>query len=160
MNWDEYFTQLLEPVAAKSKDRSRQVGCILVGEHHQLLSTGFNGMPRGCDDDAPERHERPEKYYWAEHAERNAIYNAARHGVSLDYAGAYISLFPCMDCARALVQSGVRFVCAPRPDLDDPQWGPHFRRALLLFDECSVRYEPAPDVWPEQYTIPLEALPK
>lgn len=139
MNWDHYFTELLGPVAAKSKDPSRKVGAIITGPHHEIRSTGFNGMPREVHE-LPHRVERPEKYLWYEHAERNAIYNAARHGAALEGCTLYVSMFPCIDCARAIVQSGIKRVVAPTPDLKDPKWGEGFERALEMFNEAGVTY--------------------
>ena len=83
MNWTEYFLGLAEQVKLKSKDQSTQIGAVIVGEDNEVLSTGYNSFPRGMDDSKQERQERPEKYFWFEHAERNAIYNAARVGTPL-----------------------------------------------------------------------------
>ena len=128
--WHEYFIKMAFFVSTKSKDPSTKVGCILVGEDNQVLSTGFNGFPRGvrefdfrCEheqfgihsDDIKARWDRPMKYQWVEHAERNAIYNAARHGASLKNATAYLNWEPkpCADCARALIQVGVTSIVGP-----------------------------------------------
>ncbi|MGY6246215.1 deoxycytidylate deaminase [Bosea thiooxidans] len=138
MDWDRYFMNIAGQVALKSKDRSTQVGCVIVGPDHEILATGYNGFPRGIDDDAPERHERPEKYFWTEHAERNAIYAAARIGTPLKGCTAYVTLSPCMDCARALVQVGVATIVCDEPDLTNPTWGEHFARLSRLFEEASV----------------------
>ena len=83
MDWKGYFLGIAEQVKLKSKDESTQIGAVVVGEDREVLSTGYNSFPRGLDDSLKERQERPEKYFWMEHAERNAIYNAARIGVSL-----------------------------------------------------------------------------
>ena len=149
MNWDDYFTGLLAPVAQKSKDPSRKVSAIITGPNHEIRSTGFNGMPRGCEE-LPHRTEKPEKYLWYEHAERNAIYNAARHGASLDGCTLYVSLFPCVDCARAIVQVGITRVVAPAPNLQDPQWGAGFERALEMFNEAKIETKSTPQ--PEEPT--------
>lgn len=110
MNWDSYFMEMAELVASKSKDRSTKVGCVIVGPNHEVRTTGYNGFCRGIDDDVDERHERPEKYLWTEHAERNAIYNAARNGIRIEDCTAYTTVFPCADCARSFIQSGVKRV--------------------------------------------------
>jgi dCMP deaminase len=138
LNWDEYFSNLAEAVALKSKDRSTKVGCVLVGPEHEIRSTGFNGFPRGVNDDIEERHERPEKYFWTEHAERNAVYAAARTGAHLKDCTAYVTLAPCMDCARALIQSGITCVVCPEPGLSLPVWNEHFKRLTPLFKEAGV----------------------
>ena len=113
MNWDEYYIEGAKWVATKSKDESTKVGCILVSDSNEVLSTGFNGFPRNCNDDVPERHERPLKYDWFEHAERNAVYNAARNGVMLLGSTAYVTHPPCKDCARGLIQAGIKEVIWP-----------------------------------------------
>lgn len=137
-SFDNYFLDLARHVSTRSKDRSTKVGCVLVGPDNEIRSTGYNSFPRGINDDAPERHERPEKYLWTEHAERNAIYNAARVGTPLKGCRAYLPWFPCMDCARALVQVGCIEVVAIKPDLSDPKWGADFQRATVLFEEAGV----------------------
>jgi len=143
---DEYYMGLATAAGAASKDRSVQVGCVFVGPDGDVRATGYNGFPRGVDDEVEERHQRPEKYLWSEHAERNAIYNAARAGVALKGCRVFIPWFPCMDCARALVQVGVVEMIAVRPDLDDPKWGPDFRRVFVLLEEgrVLVRYFDGP----------------
>jgi len=79
MNWQEYFLGIAEQVKLKSKDESTQVGAVIVGKGHEILSTGYNSFPRGLDDSRPERQERPHKYPYFEHAERNAIYLSLIH---------------------------------------------------------------------------------
>lgn len=101
---------MAEYVSTKSKDKSTKVGAVIVGPNNEVLSVGWNGFPRGVNDDVEERHERPAKYEWTEHGERNAIYNAARHGIRLDGTTLYTTHDPCADCARAIVQSGIRHV--------------------------------------------------
>ena len=142
MNWDIYFMEMALLVASRSRDRSTKVGCIIVGPDNEIRTTGYNGFPRGIDDENESRHERPEKYLWTEHAERNAIYNAARIGTPLKGCRAYLAWFPCMDCARALVQAGIVELIAYKPNLDDPKWGGEFARVSVLLTEAnvSVRY--------------------
>ena len=108
MNWTEYFLGIAEQVKLKSKDQSTQIGAVIVGTDNEVLSTGYNSFPRGLDDSLQERQERPEKYFWFEHAERNAIYNAARVGTPLKGSVIYLtSGLACMDCARGIVNSGI-----------------------------------------------------
>lgn len=138
-DWDKRFMELARHIAGWSKDRSAKVGCVIVGVDNEVRATGHNGFPRGAKDDIEERHARPQKYRWAEHAERNAIYNAARIGVPLKGCRMYLPWFPCMDCARAIVQSGISEVVAMQPDLQHPQWGDEFALALELFAEVGVQ---------------------
>jgi dCMP deaminase len=136
--WDRRWLDLATMIGSWSKDRSRGVGCVFVGSANQILSTGYNGLPRGIDDDVKERHERPEKYDWFEHAERNAIYNAARSGTILHGSEVYSSLFPCVACARAIVQVGASTVVAHHPDLDDDRWGREFEMSMAMLKEAGV----------------------
>ena len=112
--WDLYFLELAFAVSKKSCDTSMHVGCVIVGPDNEIRSTGYNGFCRECEPNE-ERLTRPAKYDWTEHGERNAIYNAARMGVSLKGCTAYISCdprekggtCPCLDCTRAFIQSGI-----------------------------------------------------
>lgn len=139
MDWDNYFMGLARAVSARSKDRSTKVGCVIVGPDNGVRASGYNGFPRGINDAAPERHDRPENYAWTEHAERNAIYAAAKNGIATDGCRAFLPWFPCMDCARALVQAGIVEVVGIRPDTSDPKWGADFIRAETLFAEAGVK---------------------
>ncbi len=83
--WDRRFLELAKMFGTWSKDRSAGTGCVIVGSDRLLRVTGYNGFVRGIDDEVSKRHERPEKYLWTEHAERNAIYNAAKlAGIGID----------------------------------------------------------------------------
>jgi dCMP deaminase len=108
------------------------------GSQHEVRVIGYNGFPRGIDDSVEERHERPLKYRWTEHAERNAIYVAARNGIALANCRMYLPWFPCMDCARAIVQVGLIELIAYRPDFNHATWGEDFRIANQLFDEARL----------------------
>jgi dCMP deaminase len=117
--WDALFVELARTYARKSKDESTRVGAVIVGPDHDQRAGGFNGLPRGVVDDpvrfpwSASRHRRPEKYSWYEHAERNAIYNAARAGVATGGCTMYVAGGPpCADCARAVIQAGIVEVVA------------------------------------------------
>src|SRR5215470_5170402 len=103
--WDHRFLALARHISEWSKDPSTKVGCVIVASTNEVRALGYNGFPRNFDD-SPSRLERPHKYLWTEHAERNAIYAAARAGVPLEGCRMYLSWFPCVDCARAAVQVG------------------------------------------------------
>lgn len=105
ITWDQLYMSMAYLIAMKSKDRSTHVGCVIVGEDNSVRTLGFNGFPRGINDDDDHKHERPEKYFWAEHAERNAIYNARS---DIRGSRAYVNFLPCADCTRALIQTGVQ----------------------------------------------------
>lgn len=141
MCWDEYLHGVAEAVAKKSKDRSTKVGAVIVGPNHEIICTGYNGFPRGVDDNVAARHERPAKYQWTEHAERNAIYTAARRGIALEGCGMHLTWMPCMDCARGIVQVGIKYVIGVALRLDDPQWVEQFKLTKELFAEAGVIYQ-------------------
>ena len=112
ISWDEYFMGVALLASMRSKDPSTQVGACIVGPDNIILSTGYNGFPRGCSDDefpwAREGAETETKYPFVVHAELNAILNAG--GKSLRGARIYVALFPCNECAKAIIQAGIREV--------------------------------------------------
>lgn len=116
MTWDEVWIKQAHEFSKKSKDPSTKVGCIIVGEGNIVLSMGFNGFPRYIDETKAERWEKPAKYVWVEHAERNCCYNAARFGIKLLGATAYMNWdpIPCVECTKALIQSGIRSIVGPK----------------------------------------------
>lgn len=112
LSWDAYFMGIALLSAQRSKDPGTQVGACIVGPDRKILSVGYNGMPTGCSDDAMpwEREGKPmeTKYLFVCHAELNAILNYA--GGSLKGARIYTTLFPCNECAKAIIQAGIREV--------------------------------------------------
>ena len=132
-----------QAISQLSKDESTQVGALLIGDEGEGGPWGYNGAPRGCAADEDERfQQRPEKYMWAEHAERNAIYAAARTGFRTVGCTIYVTHPPCMDCARAIVQAGIKRVVTVRPPpAFIERWREHMSRSQRLFDECDVIYE-------------------
>ena len=141
MNWNEYFFKMADLVSEKSKDRSTKVGAVIVGPDHEVRSTGFNGFPRGVRDDVDARHERPAKYLWTEHAERNAVYNAARNGVHTFGTTMHLNCWwPCADCARAIIQAGVARVVvhASRVNAHDSRWSDSCAVGLEMLREAGV----------------------
>jgi dCMP deaminase len=146
-NWNEYYLAICRAVAARSKDPNTQLGCVIAGPAHEIRSTGYNSLPRGIRDDVPERLERPTKYLWMEHAERNAIYNAARCGTPLEGCTLYVEIMPCMDCGRALVQAGIREVVISSERMKEyssEYYNEHFRMVEVLFEEAGIRVQRVP----------------
>lgn len=135
------YLEIARATAKLSKDTSTQVGALILGPSQEVRSLGYNGAPRGCTADVDARgRERPEKYFWFSHAELNAITNAARVGTPLLGSSLIVTHFPCMDCARAIVQSGIVEVFCPEPEAEFVnRWQEHTMRALLLFEECGVK---------------------
>lgn len=143
--WDRRWLNMVKEVLSWSQDRSTKCGCVIVSPDNAVLAVGYNGLPRGIEY-TEERHERPEKYYWFEHSERNAIYNAARTGTSLVGATAYVSGPPCHDCARGLCQVGIRRVVIPKyhnflDKAKDARWGESCNRAQQMMELAGVSYE-------------------
>lgn len=142
-NWPQYFFEMIKVIRSKSKDPNTQVGCVIVGPSNEIRSTGYNSFPRGLNDEVQERLERPEKYLWIEHAERNAIFNAARMGTPLEGCSIYMMGLPCMDCARGIIQSGIKEII-----YDSVEWSkwnsPKYdqtmiQKSLTMLNECGVR---------------------
>ena len=137
-NWDHRFMELAKHISGWSKDESTKIGAVVVGEDNQILATGYNGPPRGVNDDVPERNERPSKYLYTAHAEANAVYNAAREGVSLDGATMYVSgLPPCNTCAHAIIQSGIDEIVVETLDYPD-RWAEFIEPAMTMLHEANV----------------------
>jgi len=143
--WDELYIAMVRLVAMKSKDSSTKCGCVIVGPDHEVRSTGYNGLPRGVEYREDRTEVRPEKYFWFEHSERNAIYNAARMGLSLKGCTAYVTGPPCADCARGLIQAGIKEVVIPT-DVSQcaiknkDKWGDSCDRAQKMFAESGVTF--------------------
>ena len=110
ISWDEYFMGIAMLAAKRSKDPSTQVGACIVSQDNIIISIGYNGMPKGCsDDEFPwDRTGEETKYPYVVHAELNAILNAS--GRDLRGSKLYVALFPCNECAKAIIQSGIKDV--------------------------------------------------
>jgi dCMP deaminase len=141
--YDRYFLQIMQQAASLSKDPHTKIGCVIVGPDRDIRSTGFNSFVRGLDDHKPERLQRPEKYWWIEHAERNAIYLAARSGTAIKDCTIYVPSLPCIDCARAIVSVGIKQVVNSAQAVDRwkqtaANWQDHIDRMYTMFTECGV----------------------
>ena len=112
ITWDQYFMGIARLSAMRSKDPNTQVGACIVSQDNKILSMGYNGFPKGCDDDEfPWNRDGDlydSKYAYVTHSELNAILNY--RGGSLEGAKIYVTLFPCNECAKAIIQSGIRTV--------------------------------------------------
>ena len=140
MNWFEYFIAIAETVKLKSKDKSTQIGAIIVGRDNEIISTGYNSFPRNINDDVAIRNHRPEKYYWMSHAETNAIVNAALIGVSTRDSTMYTtSGIPCADCARNIINAGIRRLYYKKEcTTKDDRWKEHAYRSAQMLLEANV----------------------
>ena len=122
--------------ASLSPNRVRKVGAVLVARDSTEIAT-CNTFPPGVRD-LEERHAGDGRFVWMEHAERHAIFEAARRGVATAGACLTTTFFPCIDCARASVDAGVACLDTPKPDFGDPFWGGSFERSQIILREGGV----------------------
>ena len=139
-DWEQRYLDLAKHISTWSKDPSRQIGAVAVGDSGQILSIGYNGFPRGINDD--ERlHDRETKYSLVVHAEMNAIYNATLNGISLRNSTLYVWGLPvCSDCARGVIQVGITRVVMNSFDDTIGHWSDHWEKTKAMFDEAKVQY--------------------
>jgi len=143
--WNYRFMELALHVSTWSKDTSTKVGCIVVGPDKEIRAQGYNGFPRGVKDNIKIRQTRPTKYAFYEHAERNAVYNACLFGASLKGCTLYVTTPPCADCARAIIQSGIKrvYFLAPAPNAtnitDKNNWRATVDISFKMFKEAGVK---------------------
>lgn len=139
ISWDEYFMGVAILSGMRSKDPGTQVGACIVSSDNKILSMGYNGFPTGCsDDEFPwEREGEPleSKYFYAAHSELNAILNY--RGGSLEGAKIYVSLFPCNECAKAIIQAGIKTVVY---DSNKYANTPAVIASRKMLDAAGVRY--------------------
>mgnify|MGYP003292286458 CR=1 FL=1 len=138
ITWDEYFMGVAELSSKRSKDPSTQVGACVASKENKVLTMGYNGMPIGCDDSkmpwAREGDELDTKYLYVCHAEFNAILNATS---SLIGGKIYVTLFPCNECAKAIIQSGIKEVIYISDKYSD---SPSVIASKKMFDMSGVTY--------------------
>ena len=140
ITWDEYFMGVAKLSAMRSKDPNTQVGACIVSEDNKILSMGYNGFPKGCSDDEfpwDKIDEDPynRKYFYVTHSELNAILNY--RGGSLEGAKLYVTLFPCNECAKAIIQAGIRTIVY---DDDKYEMTPSVMASKRMLDAAGVRY--------------------
>ena len=139
ISWDEYFMGIAMLSAMRSKDNNSQVGACIVSPENKILSLGYNGMPIGCnDDDMPWEREGEDletKYMYVCHSELNAILNSPNH--DLKGARMYVTLFPCNECAKAIIQAGIRTIVY---DCDKYADTPSVIASKKMLDAAGVRY--------------------
>ena len=140
IDWDTRFMILAQHLAGWSHLRGTKVGAVIVDIDNEVRALGVSGFPRGVDAAIDERYNREtgENRYWICHAEQNAIHSAARFGLPLRGCRLYSSMFPCADCARAIIQAGIVRVTSPPPDANDVKWDAHFKRSLPMFNEAGI----------------------
>ena len=157
ISWDEYFMGIAMLAARRSKDPSTQVGACIVSHDNIIISTGYNGMPKGCSDDEfpwerTGEDQNETKYPFVVHAELNAILNA--NGRDLRGSRIFVALFPCNECAKAIIQSGVKEVLYLSDKYKDTMGNLASKRML---DAAGVKYT---KLKPEHDAITLDLVPE
>lgn len=142
-DWNERFLNLAIHISQWSKDPSTKVGCVVVGPDHEIRSTGFNGLPRGIEDNDERLNNREIKYPMICHAEENAIMHAARIGISLKECTAYVTWPPCTRCARSLIQAGILTVIYPKNTDIPERWASDFELSMNMFKEAGIELRTA-----------------
>ena len=139
ISWDEYFMGVAKLSGMRSKDPNTQVGACIVSQDNKILSMGYNGFPMGCSDDdfpwAREGEPLKMKYLFTVHSELNAILNY--RGGSLEGSKLYVSLFPCNECAKAIIQSGIKTIVY---DSDKYNGSDSVIASKRMLDAAGVKY--------------------
>lgn len=151
MEWEEYFSDLLDVLKKKSKDPSTKVSAIITDSHNAIIATGFNGFPMGVMDDEERYENREIKYKMVVHAEMNAILLAARNGKSLNGSTLWVNKFPCCECAKAIIQSGIKRVNIISKENDskfDERWEESILISNKMFSEADI--DIVKHVWSEE----------
>jgi dCMP deaminase len=138
--WHHRFLRLAAEIAEFSKDPSTKVGCILVRDR-RIISTGYNGFPRGISDSFDRLLDRDKKYEMTVHAEINAVTTAALHGVSTEGSTAYVTFQPCSRCAAVLINAGIREVYVTADTLIPDRWLDNMILAANLLKEAGILLE-------------------
>ena len=135
--WDHRFIRIADEVQSWSKDPSTKCGCVIVRDR-RILSTGYNGLPANLSDSLTRYQDREYKLATIIHAEKNAIFNAAKNGSTTEGSTAYVTWPPCSQCASALIQAGVAKVVCPNPNTAPERWRANFQIANELLYEAGV----------------------
>lgn len=141
-HWDKYFIDIADVVRSNSKDPNTKIGVVIVGPDREIRSTGYNGFPIGVTD-TPERWERPLKYEYVAHAERNAIDLAARHGASMKDCTLYMVAMDlaCNECAKTIIQAGIKEVVVFKyKENSDTKWNDAAKVSKEMFAEAGVEW--------------------
>lgn len=147
ITWNEYFMGVASLSAKRSKDPSTQVGACIVSQDNKILSMGYNGFPKGCSDEEfpwDKTHELDDpynaKYFYSTHSELNAILNY--RGGSLEGSKLYVTLFPCNECAKAIIQVGIKTLVYGEDKYADTPAVRASKRMLSAAGVCYYQYEP------------------
>ena len=142
--WHKRFLEIAHEVSTWSKDTT-QVGAVIIDSNRNPRGFGYNGMPRGLDDQPPERQIKPLKNWLFEHAERNVLYACARNGISCDGCSIYVTHWPCADCTRGIIQAGIQEVIVDEACMDPsgifyPKWREQIEVSQSMLNECGIKF--------------------
>lgn len=139
--WDQRFMEVARLTSTWSKDPSSKVGAVTVNRKNIIVSSGWNGFPRGLKDDYDRLNNRETKYKFVVHAEMNAIYNATYNGVSLDGSTLYVYGLPiCSECAKGVIQVGIKRVVMPQQEMPE-KWRDSWLTSMNFFSEAGVEFD-------------------
>lgn len=137
--FDKCFLNVAKCISELSKDPSSKIGAVITGKNKQIISQGFNGFPRGVDDTEERYNDKPTKYSLVVHAEANAIYNALANGSTLEDSTIYVyGLSVCNECAKAIIQTGIKKVVQLNLKPNNPNWTESCKISDLMFKESGV----------------------
>ena len=138
--WQRRYLDIAKNVASWSKDPGTQVGAIAVGKKGQILSQGYNGFPRGVRDTPERLNDREQKLKFTIHAELNLVFNASFSGISLEDSTVYVYGLPtCSECAKAMIQAGVKNLVIPASLIDKkPEWKDSWELSKVMFQEAGL----------------------
>ncbi len=135
--YDKKFMEIANSLTELTDDPNRGVACLIVKDNN-IISHGVNVLSNGVTK-TEERVTKPLKSMWISHSERNAIFKAAKEGYSTDGCKMYVTYFPCHECARAIIQAGIKEIITYEPDFSHEKWGESWNIALDMFEECGVK---------------------
>jgi len=139
--WNKRFLELAKHISTWSKDPSTQIGCVIVDENRRILSVGYNGLPDKIEDREEIINNRELKYKYVIHAEMNALYNALKNGVSVNGSIAYVYGLPiCSECAKAIVQTGVKAVVFYNTSQEHKKWQESWNLSKEFFIQANIEY--------------------
>ncbi len=137
---NELFIKMTNVISESSDDSNRKVGCVIVKDGDTMVSYASNSIPNGVKK-LNSRKEKPNKYSWIGHAERNAICEAAKQGISTDGCEMYCNYYPCSDCAISIIECGISKLYTEKPDFNHHKWGESWKRSKKMFNEAGVDIE-------------------
>jgi dCMP deaminase len=140
ISWDSYFLNIVNDIGKKSKDPSTKIGCLIVDKENRIKATGYNGFPSKVIDYEERYTDRNQKLYFTEHAEKNAIFYAARLGISVVGCKIFIPLHPCHECCRGIIQSGIDEVIFTNDNSNGyyDRWRESIAYADIMFEEAGI----------------------